>query len=155
MKLQSKLKYNLKYLHAPEGLFACLNTRVHLSSVCVECHREKRQVLMSRKVSWHPNRAFVCHWKPLLAGRACTQHPENICQCSDKIWWFDGETLKERPFFSQIKWSPRRCWKKDSRTLWTWMTVHIITRRGQLCVSLVPVFQNLDLNPLQEDNFKV
>lgn len=65
-----------------EPLRVCLCVWMHVSclcSACVECHREKQQVLMSREVSWHPAMAFVCHYKKnLFRGPACKQQQWSI-----------------------------------------------------------------------------
>lgn len=42
------------------ALFACLNTRVHVCSACVECYRREEQVLISRGVSCDPAMMSSC-----------------------------------------------------------------------------------------------
>lgn len=87
--------------------------------------------------------------KALLTGPACTQqHPvywscnRNVYQFSAKIWWYDDRMLKKLPFWNWKKLKPWRC-STESEGHWNWMTVHIMTRGGQLCVSLEQVIQNV------------
>lgn len=110
-----------------EPLRVCSRVRMHMSSycpACVECHREEPQVLMSRDVSWHPARAFVCHWK-LPWGRSCM----HTCVLPTKAASTSVNFQQKYDYGKKINNLIENHWGAESAEL---RTVHIITSREQL-----------------------